>query len=171
VSARTRRCIGRSPSLASVVLGWSPWPMLVRLNPPNRRGTDPYARWCGRGGVARCPPIPIDRCCARRRRTTQVGAEKRATGRTEKHSKRGQFLVSPGGQFPMSLDGRWPVIMRRAELGIHLPKRAFQCAVKNGDTRVKEWLYRPPIPAHLLLLVMRRAKHRNIIYNVGAINV
>ena len=31
------------------------------LNPPNRRGTDPYARWCGRGGIARCPPIPIDR--------------------------------------------------------------------------------------------------------------
>jgi hypothetical protein len=29
------------------------------LNPPNRRGTDPYARWCGRGGIARCPPIPI----------------------------------------------------------------------------------------------------------------
>ena len=29
-------------------------------NPPNRRGTDPYARWCGRGGIARCPPIPID---------------------------------------------------------------------------------------------------------------
>ena len=20
---------------------------------------DPYARWCGRGGTARCPPIPI----------------------------------------------------------------------------------------------------------------
>src|SRR4029077_18815698 len=30
------------------------------LNPPNRRRTDPYARWCGRGGIARCPPIPID---------------------------------------------------------------------------------------------------------------
>ena len=29
------------------------------LNPPNRRGTDPYARWCGRGDIARCPPIPI----------------------------------------------------------------------------------------------------------------
>jgi len=29
------------------------------LNPPNRRGTDPYARWCGRGGIARCPPIPM----------------------------------------------------------------------------------------------------------------
>ena len=29
------------------------------LNPPNRRGTDPYARWWGRGGIARCPPIPI----------------------------------------------------------------------------------------------------------------
>ncbi len=26
----------------------------------NRRGTDPYARWCGRGGAARLPPIPIN---------------------------------------------------------------------------------------------------------------
>jgi len=25
----------------------------------NRRGTDPYARWCGRGGAVRRPPIPI----------------------------------------------------------------------------------------------------------------
>src|SRR5436190_16509995 len=29
------------------------------LTRSNRRGTDPYARWCGRGGAARCPPIPI----------------------------------------------------------------------------------------------------------------
>ena len=29
------------------------------LTQSNRRGTDPYARWCGRGGVARRPPIPI----------------------------------------------------------------------------------------------------------------
>ena len=34
------------------------------MSPPsltrsNRRGTDPYARWCGRGGAARRPPIPI----------------------------------------------------------------------------------------------------------------
>src|SRR6478672_5571901 len=26
------------------------------LTQSNRRGTDPYARWCGRGGTARCPP-------------------------------------------------------------------------------------------------------------------
>jgi hypothetical protein len=39
--------------LISIGRGW-------KLNPPNRRGTDPYARWCGRGGIARCPPIPID---------------------------------------------------------------------------------------------------------------
>src|SRR5690349_22901234 len=25
------------------------------LTRSNRRGTDPYARWCGRGGAARCP--------------------------------------------------------------------------------------------------------------------
>src|SRR3954454_11289688 len=29
------------------------------LTRSNRRGTDPYARWWGRGGIARCPPIPI----------------------------------------------------------------------------------------------------------------
>src|SRR5215467_1027874 len=29
------------------------------LTRSNRRGTDPYARWCGRGGAVRCPPIPI----------------------------------------------------------------------------------------------------------------
>src|SRR5262249_36787511 len=29
------------------------------LTRSNRRGTDPYARWCGRGGAARCPPVPI----------------------------------------------------------------------------------------------------------------
>src|SRR5262249_43408005 len=32
-----------------------------RLTRSNRRGTDPYARWCGRGGAARCPPIPINK--------------------------------------------------------------------------------------------------------------
>jgi hypothetical protein len=41
-----------------------PWRRWWALNPPNRRGTDPYARWCGRGGIARCPPIPIDPACA-----------------------------------------------------------------------------------------------------------
>ena len=30
------------------------------LTRSNRRDTDPYARWCGRGGTARCPPIPIN---------------------------------------------------------------------------------------------------------------
>jgi hypothetical protein len=29
------------------------------LTQSNRRGTDPYARWWGRGGIARCRPIPI----------------------------------------------------------------------------------------------------------------
>ena len=38
----------------------SPWTSSWMLNPPNRRGTDPYARWCGRGGAARRPPIPIE---------------------------------------------------------------------------------------------------------------
>src|SRR6267142_7030418 len=29
------------------------------VEPPD---TDPYVRWCGRGGVVRRPPIPILRC-------------------------------------------------------------------------------------------------------------
>ena len=29
------------------------------LNPVEPPCTDPYARWCGRGGAARRPPIPI----------------------------------------------------------------------------------------------------------------
>src|SRR5207253_8164031 len=39
----------------------SPTPRLrPSLTQSNRRGTDPYARWWGRGGIARCPPIPIN---------------------------------------------------------------------------------------------------------------
>ena len=34
-------------------LVWATW-----LNQPNRRGTDPYARWCG-GATVKFPPIPI----------------------------------------------------------------------------------------------------------------
>ena len=30
-----------------------------KFNQPNRRGTDPYARWCGRRETVRSPPIPI----------------------------------------------------------------------------------------------------------------
>src|SRR5207237_6205560 len=38
----------------------APTPCLCpSLTQSNRRGTDPYARWWGRGGIARCPPIPI----------------------------------------------------------------------------------------------------------------
>src|SRR3974377_182042 len=41
--------IARSPLLV--------WRVLAQLlDPPC---TDPYARWCGRGGAARLPPIPI----------------------------------------------------------------------------------------------------------------
>ena len=39
---------------------FAPTPCLCpSLTQSNRRGTDPYARWWGRGGIARCPPIPI----------------------------------------------------------------------------------------------------------------
>src|ERR1700746_1533006 len=52
-------CTGPSPTRASNVWVCFPWQSWWTLNSPNRRGTDPYARWCGRGGIARCPPIPI----------------------------------------------------------------------------------------------------------------
>jgi Reverse transcriptase (RNA-dependent DNA polymerase)/Group II intron, maturase-specific domain len=55
-----RRLNVPSATDASMVLDCFPWRRWWKLNPPNRRGTDPYARWCGRGGIARCPPIPID---------------------------------------------------------------------------------------------------------------
>jgi len=43
----------QSPALASTPC------RCPSLTPSNRRVRDPYARWCGRGGTARCPPIPI----------------------------------------------------------------------------------------------------------------
>jgi hypothetical protein len=53
--ARRARCIAPSPTDASRILGCFPWKHWRALNPPNRRGTDPYARWCERGGVVRRP--------------------------------------------------------------------------------------------------------------------
>ena len=35
------------------------WLRRSGLDHPNRRVRDPYARWCGRRGAARRPPIPI----------------------------------------------------------------------------------------------------------------
>src|SRR6516165_3367399 len=43
----------QSPALASTPC------RCPSLTPSNRRVRDPYARWCGRSGTARCPPIPI----------------------------------------------------------------------------------------------------------------
>jgi RNA-directed DNA polymerase len=60
--------ISRRPALAIALPGsyfdGLGWPRLHRgahreLNPPNRRRRDPSVRWCGRGEVARPPPIPI----------------------------------------------------------------------------------------------------------------
>ena len=39
-----------------------------------------------------------------------------------------------------------------AQVRIAPPERARERAVQDGRTDVKEWLYRPPVPAHLLLL-------------------
>src|SRR6516225_8039310 len=56
-------CQGTEPVVAkpapqSPALAPTPW-RCPSLTQSNRRVRDPYARWCGRGGTARCPPIPI----------------------------------------------------------------------------------------------------------------
>jgi hypothetical protein len=57
------RTPGRPTSPAQPLLRLArspPTPCLcLSLTYSNRRVRDPYARWCGRGGTARCPPIPI----------------------------------------------------------------------------------------------------------------
>src|SRR6516164_1255854 len=56
-------CQGTEPVVAKPApqsLALAPTPCRCpSLTPSNRRVRDPYARWCGRGGTARCPPIPI----------------------------------------------------------------------------------------------------------------
>jgi len=47
-----------SPGLVSPL--WRTMPWLKSIEPPS---TDPYARWCGRDGAARLPPIPISPHC------------------------------------------------------------------------------------------------------------
>ena len=78
------------------------------LTRSNRRGTDPYARWCGRGGAARHPPIPIlgrfdpfaarsgnDRYCAQRTdRSATLRWRKR--GRSRRRSRACQSALEAG---------------------------------------------------------------------------
>ena len=64
------REIGKDLGVRFVLDGSSSPTLCARpsLTRSNRRGTDPYARWCGRGGAARHPPIPITgryRTCSR----------------------------------------------------------------------------------------------------------
>ena len=62
VLAHGRTCGGSSRPYATTISTRSASPdstPCCGLIRSNRRGTDPYARWCGRGGIVRCPPIPI----------------------------------------------------------------------------------------------------------------
>jgi len=53
----------------------------LKLNPIEPPCTDPYARWCGRGGAARCPPIPIKICFANHPLPAQQGSRYRNVNR------------------------------------------------------------------------------------------
>ena len=49
------------PKLVSVVSACFPRISWQMLNPPNRRGTDPYALLCGRGGMRNVPLFRLTR--------------------------------------------------------------------------------------------------------------
>ena len=66
------------------------------LTRSNRRGTDPYARWCGRGGVARRPPIPIVDV----KRTVNIATGGVAVGRSIFARSGGGRLVIPPAALP-----------------------------------------------------------------------
>jgi hypothetical protein len=48
--------------VGSDCLQWRNWRV---LNPPNRRGIDPYARWCGEVGIASVPLSQLIQRCGR----------------------------------------------------------------------------------------------------------
>ena len=58
-SASARRSASRCPTPSSTGSASHPSPQAMPLDSVEPPCTDPYARWCGRGGAARLPPIPI----------------------------------------------------------------------------------------------------------------
>ena len=58
-SVSARRSASRCPTLSSTGSASHPSPQAMPLDSVEPPCTDPYARWCGRGGAARLPPIPI----------------------------------------------------------------------------------------------------------------
>ena len=58
-SAIARHCRSRYPTPSSAESASHPSPQAMPLKFVEPPCTDPYARWCGRGGAARLPPIPI----------------------------------------------------------------------------------------------------------------
>ena len=48
------------PGAEPIMAVTAPESPAAKLNPIEPPCTDPYARWCGRGGAARRPPIPIN---------------------------------------------------------------------------------------------------------------
>ena len=58
-SVSARRFASRCPTLSSTGSASHPSPQAMPFDSVEPPCTDPYARWCGRGGAARLPPIPI----------------------------------------------------------------------------------------------------------------
>ncbi len=57
-SAADRHSASRCPTPSSPGLASHPSPQAMPLNAVEPPCTDPYARWCGKGGAARLPPPP-----------------------------------------------------------------------------------------------------------------
>ena len=94
------------------------------LTQSNRRVRDPYARWCGRGGTARCPPIPIY--------GAQGSLNARVAPRSGRRSCR-TVETALGSHFPYSGAGNpapLPLGESRGELG--RGRRAARSAAWDG---------------------------------------
>ena len=79
-----------------------------RLNPSNRRGTDPYARRCGRGGAARLPPSRLAEFqrAARHTKLRRQGGKGKMT--------LGCVRISPGLRVGSRLGGQYRRNYRRS---------------------------------------------------------
>ena len=92
--------------------------------------TDPYARWCGRGGAERLPPIPIH---LPPRLVRPVRAKARAdNGRTTRLvGRRASETTLPAGR--LSPGGRAATPQPRVLLEVKIKVGASRCGANEGD--------------------------------------